>query len=229
MAVRKKSEAINKQARCIEVMERLRSIYPKARCTLNYKNPLELLVATILAAQCTDERVNQVTPALFQKYKTPEDYVAVDVTELEEDIRSCGFYRNKARCIQRACKAILERFGGQVPGDMDSLVSLDGVGRKTANVLLNECFGVPGIIVDTHCARLARRLGFTKEEDPVKIEEDLMKLWPREHWGTYSHTLVFHGRSVCLARSPKCQECVVEDMCPFPDKPSQTRKNPKTK
>ncbi len=214
MANRKK-KSINERDRCLEIMERLRKQYPKARCTLDFKSPLELLVATILAAQCTDERVNSITPALFKKYRTARDFAQADSSELEQDIKSCGFYRNKARSIQRACSALVERFEGKVPGDMESLLSLDGVGRKTANVILNECFGVPGVIVDTHCSRLARRLGFTGEEDPNKIEQDLMRLWPREHWGDYSHALVFHGRSICLARKPKCADCPVNDLCPY--------------
>lgn len=206
------------RTRSVEIMSRLRKAYPKARCTLDYRNPLELLIATILAAQCTDERVNIVTKSLFEKYKTAEDYVNAPQEELENAIRSCGFYRNKAKSIKRACAGLVERFGGQVPPAMEELLTLDGVGRKTANVILGECFDVPGIIVDTHCSRLAQRLGFSRHDDPVQIERDLMRLWPQKDWSINSHTLVFHGRNVCSARAPKCSECRVNDLCPFPQK-----------
>lgn len=199
------------------VYERLRAAYPEARCSLDFESPLQLLIATILAAQCTDVRVNIVTKALFRKYRKPEDYVRATASELEADIRTCGFYRNKARSIVNACRKIVEEFGGQVPGTMDALLTLEGVGRKTANVILGECFGGQGIIVDTHCARLARRLGFTKNSGPAKIEQDLMRIWPQEHWTLFSHNLVFHGRAVCSARAPRCSECPVADLCPFPE------------
>lgn len=202
--------------RALRVYERLCVAYPDARCSLDFRSPLELLIATILAAQCTDVRVNIVTKSLFKKYRRPEDYVNAPVSELEDDIRTCGFYRNKAKSIVSACRKIIADFGGQIPGTMEELLTLDGVGRKTANVLLGECFGGQGIIVDTHCTRLARRLGFTKNSDPVKIERDLMTVWPREHWTLFSHNLVFHGRAVCSARAPKCSECPVADLCPFP-------------
>lgn len=202
--------------RALVVYERLRAAYPDARCSLDFRSPLELLIATILAAQCTDVRVNIVTKSLFKKYRRPEDYVKAPISQLEDDIRTCGFYRNKAKSIVSACRKIIADFGGQVPGTMEELLTLNGVGRKTANVLLGECFGGQAVIVDTHCTRLAQRLGFTKNSDPVKIEEDLMKVWPREHWTLFSHNLVFHGRAVCTARAPKCSECPVTDLCPFP-------------
>ena len=205
------------RARAKAIFERLRETYPDARCSLDYGSPLELLIATILAAQCTDARVNIVTKHLFTKYRHAEDYLKVSITELEEDIRTCGFYRNKARNIVNACRRIVEKFGGRVPGTMEELLTLDGVGRKTANVVLGECFGGQGIIVDTHCTRLAQRLGFTKNTEPEKIEQDLMKLSPSGHWTLFSHNLVFHGRAVCTARAPKCSACPVADLCPFPN------------
>ena len=192
-------------------------VYPDARCTLEFKNPLQLLVATILAAQCTDERVNKTTPALFKRCKTVQDYSNAPDDELQEAIRSCGFYRQKAKTIKAACQAIADTFGGKVPGSMEELLQLNGVGRKTANVLLAECFDTPGIIVDTHCKRVSARLGFTKNGDPAKIEQDLMRLVPQEHWTDFSHSLVFHGREVCHARAPKCSQCCLRDVCPFPD------------
>lgn len=204
------------QERALAVYDRLRETYPEARCTLDYKNPLQLLVATILAAQCTDERVNIVTKDLFRKYKKPEDYLAVPVEELAEDVRSCGFYRQKAKSIANTCGRLVRDFGGKVPSTLEELVTLDGVGRKTANVLLGECFDTPGIIVDTHVRRVSNRLGFTQNEDPVRIEQDLMKLWPRENWTLFSHLLVFLGRTVCAARTPKCPECPVNGLCPYP-------------
>ena len=202
--------------RALKVFEILHRTYPDATCSLNYANPLQLLVATILAAQCTDERVNIVTKDLFRKYKKLEDYLAVPVEELQQDIRTCGFFRQKAKTIVNACRAVRDRFGGKVPGSMEELITLDGVGRKTANVLLAQCFGVPSIIVDTHCRRLSARLGFTRQTDPDKIEQDLMKVWPREVWSQFSHCIVFHGRSICQARAPKCSQCPVAQHCPFP-------------
>lgn len=207
----------NVRKRASQVLNRLRKAYPDARCTLDHTSPLELLVATILAAQCTDERVNLVTKDLFRLYSSARDYVDAPQEELEKAVRQCGFYRNKAKSIKRTCEALLERFKGEVPGTMEELVELEGVGRKTANVILGECFETPAIVVDTHCSRLAKRLGFTKNDDPNKIEQDLMKLWPRKDWSIYSHTLVFHGRNVCHARAPKCSQCVVRDLCQFPE------------
>jgi len=204
-----------KRERSEEIFRRLRNAYPDARCSLNYKTALDLMVATILAAQCTDERVNIVTRTLFKKYRKPQDYVKALRAELEEDIRTCGFFRQKAKSIDNACARIVDCYGGAVPNTMEELVTLDGVGRKTANVLLGECFDTPGIIVDTHCIRVSRRLGFTRQEDPGKIEQDLMKIWPREDWTLNSHCLVFHGRAVCRARDPQCPACPVNDLCPY--------------
>lgn len=205
----------DKRERAGEVFKRLRKAYPGARCSLGHKNPLELLVATILAAQCTDERVNVVTRTLFKKYRRPRDYVSAPRAEIEAAIRTCGFFRQKAKSIVNACSRIIEAYGGVVPNTMEDLLTLDGVGRKTANVLLGECFNTPGIIVDTHCIRVSRRLGFTRHEDPAKIEQDLMKIWPREDWTLNSHCLVFHGRTVCRARGPQCAQCPINDLCPY--------------
>jgi endonuclease-3 len=204
-----------KRERAGEIFKRLRKAYPDARCSLDHKNPLELLVATILAAQCTDVRVNIVTRTLFRKYRRPRDYVLAPRAEIEAAIRTCGFFRQKAKGIVNACSRIIETYGGVVPNTMEDLLTLDGVGRKTANVLLGECFNTPGIIVDTHCIRLSRRLGFTRNEDPAKIEQDLMKIWPREDWTLNSHCLVFHGRTVCRARKPQCAQCPINDLCPY--------------
>lgn len=212
------------RARALEIFERLRRAYPDATCTLDYTNPLELLVATILAAQCTDERVNVVTKSLFAKYTKAHDYAAAPRKDLEQDIRTCGFYRQKAKSIANTCARLIEHYGGRVPGTMEELLTLDGVGRKTANVILAQCYDTAGIIVDTHCRRLSKRLAFTKNDDPGKIEQDLMKLWPCETWSLFSHCLVFHGRAVCQARAPKCTECVVNDLCPFPASKSRKKR-----
>ena len=199
------------------VLEELTRAYPDACCSLDFHTPLELLIATILAAQCTDVRVNIVTKDLFKKYRTAKDYIDAADEALQEDIRTCGFYRQKTKSIKRTCEAIERDFRGQVPSTIEELTQLNGVGRKTANVLLAECFDTPGIIVDTHCTRLSNRLGFTKDSDPAKIEQDLMKLVPRENWTQFSHTLVFHGRAVCAARAPKCSACPLRALCPFPE------------
>ena len=201
--------------RAREVVRRLKREYPDARCSLNHTNPLELLVATILSAQCTDERVNVVTADLFRKYRRPEDYSGVAQPELEQDIRSTGFYRNKAKAIQGACRLIAERHGGRVPENMEDLLALPGVARKTANVVLGNAFGITsGVVVDTHVARLSERLGLSAEKQPEKIERDLMQLIPRKDWVLFSHLLIAHGRKVCKARTPLCAECVVERLCP---------------
>ncbi len=193
----------------------LKREYPEARCSLNYSNPLELLVATILSAQCTDERVNLVTAELFRKYRTPQDYTAVAAIELETDIRSTGFFRNKARAIQGACRMIVERYEGRVPRSLKELLELPGVARKTANVVLGNAYGISsGVVVDTHVARLSQRLGLTGHEQPEKIERDLIELVPRRDWVAFSHLLIAHGRRVCKARRPLCAECVLEPLCP---------------
>ncbi|NUM54087.1 MAG: endonuclease III [Candidatus Hydrogenedentes bacterium] len=211
----KQTQSANRE-RAAQVLERLRLQYPDATCSLDFKEPLQLMIATILAAQCTDERVNIVTKSLFKRFKKPQDYLNANDGELEEAIHSCGFYRQKAKSIRSACAKIIENYGGKVPGTMEELLTLDGVGRKTANVILGECFGVPGVIVDTHCTRLTNRLGFTKSDDPKVIEQDIMKIVPRDEWNTFSHCMVFHGRAICSARAPLCSQCPVKDLCPFP-------------
>jgi endonuclease III len=206
---------MNEQQRTKQIVSSLRRAYPEARCSLNYSNPLELLVATILSAQCTDERVNLVTADLFRKYRRAEDYAAAPPEELERDIRSTGFFRNKAKSIRAACRIIAERHGGHVPETMDELLELPGVARKTANVVLGNAYNVAsGVVVDTHVARLSQRLGLTAHEQPEKIEKDLSALVPRKDWILFPHLLIAHGRAVCKARSPLCRECVLLKLCP---------------
>lgn len=204
-----------RRARAQEIVALLREMYPDARCSLDYETPLQLLVATILSAQCTDERVNIVTKQLFQKYRTVEDYARVSQEELEQDIRSTGFYRNKAKAIRQAAQLLLDEFGGEVPRTVEELVRLPGVARKTANVVLGNCWGIAsGIVVDTHVARLSRRLGLTEHQDPEKIERDLMELIPQQEWIFLGHALIYHGRRVCEARKPRCAECRLAVLCP---------------
>ncbi len=200
--------------RTTKLLKGLAKLYPDAHCALHYSNPLQLLVATILSAQCTDTRVNMVTPALFRRYPDAAAFAHADQQELEKAIQSTGFFRNKARNIKACCKAIVEKHGGEVPGTLDELVPLAGIGRKTANVILGNAFGVPGITVDTHVGRLSRRLGLTAEEDPVKVEFALMKLVPKNQWTMFSHRLIFHGRQVCQARKPACDRCTLAALCP---------------
>jgi endonuclease III len=201
------------------ILERFRSAYPDAHCELNHSNPLELLIATILSAQCTDERVNIVTRDLFRKYRKPEDYLSVAAEELENDIRPTGFFRNKTKSIRGACRKIIEEFQGRVPKDMEQLVSLPGVARKTANVVLGVAFGkAEGIVVDTHVSRISHRLDLSHAEAPEKIENDLMQIIPRDRWISFSHESIFHGRRVCQARRPLCPGCPVEDICQSEDK-----------
>jgi endonuclease-3 len=198
-----------------EVPRRLRREYPHACCALNFQTPLELLIATILSAQCTDERVNIVTRDLFRKYRSAADYAQADVEKLKRDIQSTGFFNNKAKSIQAACRVLCERYGGNVPPDIQQLVELPGVGRKTANVVLGTALGIAsGIVVDTHVARVSQRLGLTRHKDPDKIEADLMGLVPRREWIAFSHRMIQHGRQVCLARKPRCPECPLTDICP---------------
>jgi endonuclease-3 len=212
---RRKEKAAEKAARAAEILSLLREAYPGAHCALNHRNAFELLVATILSAQCTDARVNMVTPSLFERYPGPEDLAGADGDELEEMIRSTGFFRNKRKSLIGMATALVEKHGGQVPARMDALVLLPGVGRKTANVILGNAFGInEGIVVDTHVGRLARRLGLTVEEDPVKVETELMPLFPRESWADLAHLLITHGRAVCLARGPRCAECFLVQLCP---------------
>ncbi|HKQ05363.1 MAG TPA: endonuclease III [Blastocatellia bacterium] len=198
-----------------QIIARLRRAYPDAHCSLNYSNPLELLVATILSAQCTDERVNLVTADLFRKYRKAEDYINVEPAELEQDVRSTGFYRNKAKAIQGACRLLIERHNGRVPATFDELLELPGVARKTANVVMGNAFGTAaGVVVDTHVGRLSQRLGLTANEQPEKIERDLMALVPQKDWVDFAHLLIYHGRAVCKARKPECASCTLEDLCP---------------
>jgi endonuclease-3 len=206
---------LEEKPRTRKIIDKLKKAYPDARCSLNFTNPLELLIATILSAQCTDERVNIVTRDLFRKYRSADDYVKVSRTELEEDIRSTGFYRNKARSIQGACEIISRKHEGRVPETMEDLLALPGVARKTANVVLGNAFGVvEGIVVDTHVDRLTHRLGLTEQKTAEKIEADLIRLVPRRYWIDFSHLLIYHGRRVCKARAPQCEECVIEKLCP---------------
>jgi endonuclease-3 len=201
--------------RVAQLVQIFPQVYPGAHCELNFKNPLQLLIATILSAQCTDKRVNLVTPSLFAKYKIAADFARAPRAELERAIQSTGFFRNKTKSIQGATKAIVEKHGGKVPNTMAQLRELPGVGRKTANVVLGNAFGVDeGIVVDTHVIRLSQRLRLTKQSDPEKIEQDLMKLVPREHWTTWSHWLIWHGRRRCFARRPDCHHCEVFRLCP---------------
>ena len=197
-----------------QILKVLAKLYPDAHCALDFQNPLQLLIATILSAQCTDVRVNMVTPALFARYPTARAFADADLGELEKAIQSTGFFRNKARNIKSCCKALLEKHGGKVPGSMEELVPLPGIGRKTANVILGNAFDVPGITVDTHVGRLSRRLALTKHDDPVKVERDLMDLVPRKHWTMFSHRMIFHGRQVCFARKPNCAGCALNKLCP---------------
>lgn len=201
--------------RADEIINRLKAEYPDAHCALNHTNAFELLISTILSAQCTDERVNIVTENLFRKYRTPHDYVAVAASELETDIHSTGFYRNKAKNIQAACEKIIENFSGEIPQTMDELLTLNGVARKTANVVLGNAFGIAsGVVVDTHVSRVSQRLALTTETSPEKIENDLSKLVSRPDWILFPHLLISHGRKICQARKPKCLECVLGDVCP---------------
>jgi endonuclease-3 len=216
---RKQFTAAQQAERVREILQRFSATYPDARCALNYSNPLELLIATILSAQCTDERVNIVTGDLFRKHCRPEDYLRVPQTGLENDIRSTGFFRNKAKNIQGACRLLKEKFGGRVPDTMEDLLLLPGVARKTANVVLGVAYGkAEGIVVDTHVQRISRRLELTEAETPGKIEIDLMSLIPRERWISFAHEAIFHGRRVCKARGPLCPACPVEKICRSGDK-----------
>jgi len=214
-ARRRRESAAARAERVGEILGRLGAAYPEARCALEHRSPLELLVATILSAQCTDQRVNQVTPALFRRYPDAAAYAGADLAEVERRIQSTGFFRNKARALVGLGRALVERHGGEVPRTLAELTALPGVGRKTANVVLGNAFGIDeGIVVDTHVARLARRLGLTAADDPVKIEQDLVRLVPRAAWTLWAHLLIFHGRAVCKAPRPRCAECVLADLCP---------------
>ncbi len=204
-----------RRARAVPILATLRREYPDARCSLNFTTPLELLVATVLSAQCTDERVNLVTQRLFKKYHTAEDYARAPIEELEQDIKQTGFYRNTAKHIQAAAELIATRFGGEVPRAMTDLLNLPGVARKTANVVQGNAFGiVEGVVVDTHVGRLARRMGLTDSEEPARVEQDLMVIIPRADWLDLSHIFIYHGRAVCQARKPLCHICTTARWCP---------------
>ena len=207
--------ATAKAARAKRIIAGLRRTYPDAHCELKFSNPLELMVATILSAQCTDKRVNLVTADLFRKYRTADDYARAGLEDLENAIRSTGFFRNKARSIHAAARALIEQHQGQVPRSMEDLIKLDGVGRKTANVVLGNAFHINvGVVVDTHVARLSKRLGLTRQTTPERIERDLMKLVPQEQWTLFSHWLIWHGRRRCFARNPDCPGCEIRHLCP---------------
>ena len=215
----KPKTAAERKQRVDAILQALNQRYAHVTCALGHRNAWELLVATILSAQCTDERVNKVTPGLFAKYPTMEDFAAVNVQELASDIHSTGFFNNKAKSIVGAAKTILSEFGGEIPRDIDQLMTVPGAARKTANVVLGTAFGIrSGIVVDTHVARIAQRLDLTKEESPVKIEQDLMKQVPQDHWILFSHQVIHFGRELCAARKPKCGECPIERLCYAKDK-----------
>jgi len=213
---RKPSESnLNNKTRILKIIELLEKEHPEAKIALHYTSPLELLVATILSAQCTDERVNIVTKTLFDKYGAAEDYANTDLKELEEDIRPTGFYRNKARNIKKCCQMLVEKYNSRVPKTMEEILELPGVARKTANIVLSNAYGViEGIAVDTHVRRLAKRLRLTEHEDPNKVENDLMKIVPKNYWMRITDLLIFHGRRICVARKPKCEICVLNELCP---------------
>jgi len=213
MAKRESLEALKTRTR--EVIRRLKRAYPGAKCSLNHTNPFELLIATILSAQCTDERVNIVTADLFRKYRKPEDYLNVSPRELEKDIQSTGFFRNKTKSIQGTSKMLSQQYGGEVPQTMDELLELPGVARKTANVVLGNAFDIhAGVVVDTHVTRLSHRLAFTQQKTAEKIEQDLIPIVPKKDWVSFPHLMIYHGRKICKARNPLCNECVIEKQCP---------------
>ncbi len=211
--------------RAREILARLKKAYPGATCTLDFKNPLQLLVATMLSAQCTDERVNKVTPALFRRFPNASAFAEADRKELEELIRSTGFFRQKARSIQESCRILVEKFGGGVPDSLEELIQLPGVGRKTANVVLGNAFGKnEGVVVDTHVGRLARRLGLSDQTNPEKVEQDLMTLFPRREWTLVPHLFIQHGRAICTARNPNCSACFLRDLCVWNSREKATGK-----
>jgi len=211
-------DKIAHQKRVKEIIKILTKVIPDSTIALTFSSPLELLIATILSAQCTDVRVNEVTATLFKKYRSARDYAQAELSELEQDIRPTGFYRNKAKSIQKCCQALVGRFGGEVPKTLEEMVTLSGVGRKTANVILGTAFGIPGIVVDTHVHRVSQRIGLTKKDDPVKIEFDLMEIVPKEEWTHFSNLLIWHGRRTCVARKPLCDSCVIRKLCDYGSK-----------
>ena len=207
--------ATDRRRRARQVIRKLAADFPDATCALRHESPLQLLIATILSAQCTDERVNMVTPSLFAKYPTAAHFATARLPTIEKAIQSTGFFRNKAKNIQACCRGLVQRYDGEVPGDLDALVELPGVGRKTANVVLGTAYGLAtGVVVDTHVGRISRRLGLTRQSDPVKIEVDLMRQLPRREWVMFSHRVIHHGRGVCKARKPDCETCCLRDFCP---------------
>ncbi|MCC5643961.1 endonuclease III [Nostoc sp. CHAB 5824] len=213
-------KSLSKKQRAIEILARLKRLYPDATCSLNYSTPVQLLVATILSAQCTDERVNKVTPTLFARFPDAASLAIADLVELENLVRSTGFYRNKAKNIQAACRMIVTEFNSVVPNQMEQLLKLPGVARKTANVVLGHAYGINvGVTVDTHVKRLSERLGLTEAKDPVRIEQDLMGLLPQADWENWSIRLIYHGRAICKARSPACIACELADLCPAANQP----------
>jgi endonuclease-3 len=217
--VPKPKNAAERRVRLARILEGLDVLYPNVTCALNHKTPWELLVATILSAQCTDKRVNEVTPGLFAKYPTVQDFAHASQDELANDIRSTGFFNNKARSVIGAAKKILNEFKGEVPRNIDDLLTVPGAARKTSNVVLGTAYGIPsGVVVDTHVHRVSRRLDLTKQDDPVKIEQDLIKLLPQERWILFSHQIIHHGRNLCVARKPRCPECLLDPICYAKDK-----------
>jgi endonuclease-3 len=219
VAVKKEKSAYTSPARMAKIFTALDTLFPRATCALRHDNPFQLLVATILSAQCTDERVNKVTPGLFQKFPTPQDFAALRQETLETEIRSTGFFRNKSKNIIGAAQKIMNDFGGQVPKTMDELLSLPGVARKTANVVLGTAFGIAsGVVVDTHVFRITRRLKLTRQNTPEKVEQDLIKLVPQDRWIAFSHQIIWFGRKICHARKPLCADCPIESICDAPDK-----------
>jgi endonuclease-3 len=217
--VKRPQNAAERSRRVAAILSCLDRMYPGATCALEHRNPWELLVATILSAQCTDKRVNLVTPGLFSKYPTPADFAAVRPEVLAQDIRSTGFFNNKAKSIVGAARKVVDQFGGQVPKTMDELLSIPGAARKTANVVLGTAYGIAsGVVVDTHVQRIAQRLDLTKATEPVKIERDLMKIIPQDRWILFSHQIILHGRALCQARAPRCAECLLNDVCYAKDK-----------
>ncbi len=200
----------------IEIIKILKELYPDAKCSLNFSTPFEILVAVVLSAQCTDDRVNKVTPALFAKYNTPEDFVNMDIETLEKLIHSCGFFKSKAKNLKKTAQILVDNFNGQVPNNMEDLIKLPGVGRKSSNVIMLEAFNMPqGIAVDTHCKRIANRLGFSSETDPYKIEMDLLKVIPYEYYKDVNHLFIWHGRNLCSSQKPKCDKCSLKKYCNF--------------
>lgn len=205
-----------KEKQAIQIIEKLKQTYPDAKCSLDFETPFELLVAVILSAQCTDERVNKVTPNLFKVCCTPEQFKNIELTLLEELIHSCGFYKNKAKNIKATSQIILDKYNGKVPNTMEDLIKLPGVGRKTANVVMLEAFNNPqGVAIDTHCKRLSNKIGFSNEKEPEKIERDILKLFPKKYYKDLNHILIWHGRKTCTSRNPKCLDCPINDNCQF--------------